>query len=160
MFHLGSILLLAGAFAAPAHIQPGGAPAFGPPRWKYKVVRGSELTAAGNDAKARPVGLTDALNKLGADGWELVSVVPDSRQQAGNPAAALPDPEQIWKAVANGKDRIDLNAEEFASLKASRVRRGRPIPENGILTKEMFLAELKERAVATGPTYYFKRPKR
>lgn len=139
------------------------------PKWEYKVVRAGQLAQPAPSGDA----LTDALNKLGDDGWELVGVVPDATPAMPSPPrdrgfgqpvpSGSVDPAAMWDRLAQGKDRINLNDPQFAFMKGMMERRGEAVPADGVLTKEQFITSTKQwgRPLAlAGPTYYFKRPKR
>lgn len=134
-------------------------------KWEYKVVRGDELEGTKDDA----------LNKLGAEGWELVGInapeptpANDRGRDRGASTGGPPNVDEIWRMLTRGEntDKIDLN--QRTDIRDRMTQRGTKLPEGGILTKQKFkedieqrmaLAQTQPRPFSPLTTFYFKRPK-
>lgn len=128
------------------------------PKWEYKLVKEDDLGAS------KDVSKTEALNRMGEDGWELVWVDAPARTPAANPAGMA---ETLWGRLANGRDKIDAKDPANEAVRERVSRLGLAIPDDGLVTKEMYvdhfkkrMASLAEMTAANGvTTYYFKRAK-
>ncbi len=137
----------------PAPAVPAPAVALPVTRWEYKVVGASEL--------ARTGGLLAALNKLGADGWELAAAVAPMQLApapmgfggsggfgsnnyvpalSGPPVYAgpdVPDPGPAWAAASRGRATVDLRDAEHADLRkrlgVSLAPPAAPLPPGSLL---------------------------
>ncbi len=65
--------------------------------------------------------------------------------------SASPDPEAIWNYLAKGEKSINLNDPAHTRTKERMVRDGTPIPADGVLTKEQFVAYFLRRLPMTQP---------
>jgi hypothetical protein len=74
---LAAVVLLGPARAAD---DPKAKPAVAAPKWEYKIQTKEELLDLGKKD------LGAGLNKLGAEGWELVSIQPASETRMGRPS--------------------------------------------------------------------------
>jgi len=55
------------------------------------------------------------------------------------------DPSARWDMMARGKDSINLNDPEHSRIRGFMERMGTPIPANGIVTKQDYIAESTKR---------------
>ncbi|MFO0851895.1 MAG: EF-hand domain-containing protein [Gemmataceae bacterium] len=55
------------------------------------------------------------------------------------------DPNAMWDRMAQGQDSINLNDPRFGWMKGMMERQGTPVPTNGILTKQQFVAGAQQR---------------
>lgn len=60
------------------------------------------------------------------------------------------DPNAMWDRMAQGQDSINLNDPRFSFMKGMMERRGEPMPPNGILTKQQFVAGVQQRMAQGG----------
>jgi hypothetical protein len=56
----------------------------------------------------------------------------------------------MWDRMARGQDSINLNDPEHSRTRSMMERFGTPIPANGILTKEAYMAEAQKRMASMG----------
>lgn len=64
----------------------------------------------------------------------------------GNPGGGMRggDPEAMWQRMSGGADSMDLNQPQNQWLKGLIERGGNPVPPNGILTKQQFMAGMQQ----------------
>jgi len=60
------------------------------------------------------------------------------------------DPASMWDRMSRGRDSIDLNDPENSRMRGMMERFGTPIPANGILTKDTYMAEAQKRMASMG----------
>lgn len=60
------------------------------------------------------------------------------------------DPAAMWERISRGQNSINLNDPEFSRTRGFMERMGTPIPANGILTKEAYIAGAQQRMAAMG----------
>jgi hypothetical protein len=60
------------------------------------------------------------------------------------------DPNQTWDFIARGQDSINLNDPQHNRIRDSMQQRGDPIPPDGILTRQMYVAAAQQRMAAAG----------
>ncbi|HVK10620.1 MAG TPA: EF-hand domain-containing protein [Gemmataceae bacterium] len=68
----------------------------------------------------------------------------------GRGGSGGPDPEMIWNFMARGQDSINLNDPQHARTRQRMAERGEPIPPNGILSKQQFVAGMQQRMAQGG----------
>jgi DNA-directed RNA polymerase specialized sigma24 family protein len=90
-------------------------------------------------------------------GTPRVAVSPDGRRVlvlVSHPAPKVdpPDPEfeRLWAKLADGKDRIDLNDPKNARVRQT-MERLVPLPEGGVVTKEMYRGYYARRLGSSRP---------
>ncbi|HET6573477.1 MAG TPA: EF-hand domain-containing protein [Fimbriiglobus sp.] len=60
------------------------------------------------------------------------------------------DPNAMWDRMSQGQDSVNLNDPRFSFMKRMAERSGRPLPPNGILTKQQFVADMQQRMAQRG----------
>jgi hypothetical protein len=60
------------------------------------------------------------------------------------------DPNAMWDRFSRGQDSINLNDPQHAFMKRMMERRGEPLPPNGILTRQQFVAGMQQRMAQGG----------
>ncbi len=60
------------------------------------------------------------------------------------------DPASMWDRMAQGQDSINLNDPRFSFMKRMMEKRGEPLPPNGVLTKQQFVAGAQQRMAQRG----------
>lgn len=67
------------------------------------------------------------------------------REKGGPGRGGFGDPNAMWDRMAQGQDSINLNDPRFAWMKGMMERRGDPLPPNGVLTRQQFVAGAQAR---------------
>jgi Ca2+-binding EF-hand superfamily protein len=72
------------------------------------------------------------------------------REKGGPGRGGFGDPNAMWDRISQGQDSINLNDPRFSFMKGMMERRGEPMPPNGILTRQQFVAGAQARMAQRG----------
>jgi hypothetical protein len=95
------------------------------------------LTLATVDSQGQPPGFD---RDRGRDG---------DRERGGRGGFGM-DPNAMWDRFSRGQDSINLNDPQHAFMKRMMERRGEPMPPNGVLTRQQFVAGMQQRMAQGG----------